>query len=194
MTLRSVLAWIVVATLLGPAEVALAAAPRYAPPAEPEPGTPPKAYFGKDVGSGRWCAMAGDAFERRSAAGEIDAEEVGWIRYSGGGFQSVTVQLQSEDALATDRYAFDRDGRVVPLVRTGGYIESPPASLVFAPDASGRLAPNARSRAVLRRMDEADYDHYIEHWPAYGRFQDLPFAGLIEIADGVRVRFGCIGG
>jgi hypothetical protein len=130
-------------------------------------------------------------FEMRSQREQIDPEEVGWIRHSGARLESVTIQAQSEDALATDLYTFDLAGKVTRLVRTGGYINSPPASLIFVPDSKGRLRLDPKSREVLRRLDAAGYEHYIEDWRKYERFDQLPFGRLIDRSDGVHVRIGC---
>lgn len=175
------------------AAVATAAGPAYEPPVEPAPPGRPDAYFGKALGSGGWCAFDEAAWRAQVAAERVQPGEAAWVRLSMTGVESVTVETQSEDALSTDRYVFAADGRVARLVRTGGYINSPPASLEYRPDGKGGLALTAAAREVLQRMDEAGYEHYIEAWPTYRRFKDLPFAGLIETAPVLRVRIGaCI--
>ena len=76
-----------------------AAAQKYVPLALPEPKTPPKAWFGKDVRTEKWCAFDKQTYAARVSNSDLSPEEYGWARYSRTGLESITVESQSEDVV-----------------------------------------------------------------------------------------------
>ena len=67
------------------------------------------------------------------------------------------------------------------MIRTGGYIQAPPVSVIFAPDKQSRLRLTATSKAVIEKMTKAGYDPYFVSWPHASRLSQLPFVKLLDL-------------
>jgi len=163
----------------------------YIPPVVKEASIPPQAFFGKVKRTGRWCAFDLTEWKARNAREEIDPEEFGWIRYSQGRLESITVGNQSADANTEDRYFFGSDARAIRMIRSGHYINAPWASFEYRPGKNGRLVLTAQGREVVRRLVADDQETYIVDWPRYPVFGSIPFAKLINLSNGVQVKLGC---
>jgi hypothetical protein len=179
--------------------LALAAAgPKaFTPPVMKEPDAAPTAWFLEDPKHRRWCTFttrkAAEAFGK--ALGEFalsDTPGVAWIRIEGGKLDSVTVQIQSEDAFTEDRYFFDPSLHVAELRRTGLYVNDRRGTYVLKPNAAGKLAPTPQTVALLKRVDTLGYETYFVHWDTYSRLSEMPFAKMIAFdAAKVTVKPGC---
>jgi len=167
------------------------AAQGYTPPVTVEDHTNVSTWFGRLKTTGKWCSFDRKTMERRSKRDELIPGEFGWMRSDAHGLQSVTYAQESEDAYVEDRYFIGPNGTVVKMVRTGHYINDPWASVTFAPDAQGRLRLTAASKAVVEKMNAAEFEPYWVDWKHYSRLAQVPFATLIDASGGTHSIPGC---
>ena len=178
---------------------AILAQAAYVPPVEREPDATAQAWFIEDQGRGVWCAFTNRAALERYAK-TIDANAgapehsngYGWIRLKADALETITVVMESEDAIAEDRYRFDGQRKVINLKRTGHYINAPWATFTYLPNRTGRLMLDAVSKRIVSRLAADRQETYVTDWPTIRRIQDLPFHRLITFSGSrVSVKAGC---
>lgn len=178
---------------------AIVAQAAYVPPVERDSATSAQAWLVEDQKRGLWCAFKSrTAMARYAKTIDIDAlasgrgNGYGWIRMEAHVLQSITIVNESEDAVAEDRYWFDRNRKAIGLKRTGHYINAPLATFTYLPDGVGRLRLDAASKRIVSRLNADQQETYITDWPTIRRIEDLPFHRLIDFSGSrVSVKVGC---
>lgn len=169
---------------------ALGATP-YRPPIEEAPKARPQGWIARKAGEARWCSFASlKTFQAALDSGDFDGDDR-VVVWSDRGLLTIMVSNDSEDAMTDDVYHLDAHQKIVRMVRTGHYINNPMFSVTYVPDWTGRLVMTPSSRAVVRRMDQAEYESYVTEWPKFVRFDRMPFRALIRLKPVVAVKKGC---